>query len=302
MCPPTRRRQCFNSDLLILILLCICFVSQLNWRKQFGRGLTATRSAGRRERPPSLSPNVSIKAWRRPPLPCSRTTPNTTEVRKENKPLTQVNNQVRQVREVREEIQETRCLTLKLSSTCRNPMQSLLWLVSSHRPEEAPPTMFPHQLCPAGGVAERVTVSLWHHGVTDVLTARLSYDTSSVFWFFHSIYDARIIKKKNISSVLLVLCVTQSLSQWCRGVSIWFLRRGPPQIPAWSIPPPWPTSATTSSSATNVWPCCWEPGTNTHRQRTKHSVAWLHFTTRHLSEGGMMEVHIRVGVLNYLVN
>ena len=209
MCPPTRRRQCFNSDLLILILLCICFVSQLNWRKQFGRGLTATRSAGRRERPPSLSPNVSIKAWRRPPLPCSRTTPNTTEVRKENKPLTQVNNQVRQVREVREEIQETRCLTLKLSSTCRNPMQSLLWLVSSHRPEEAPPTMFPHQLCPAGGVAERVTVSLWHHGVTDVLTARLSYDTSSVFWFFHSIYDARIIKKKHFLRPSCPLCYAE---------------------------------------------------------------------------------------------
>lgn len=58
-----------------------CFVSQLNWKKQWRRGLTLTRSAGLREPPPSLWSNASTKASTRPSLPCSRMTPSTTEVR-----------------------------------------------------------------------------------------------------------------------------------------------------------------------------------------------------------------------------
>lgn len=64
------------------------------------------------------------------------------------------------------------------------------------------------------------------------------------------------------------MCLTQSSSPCCRGVSGWFLRGGAPQTPAWSTPPHWPPSVTMSSSVTNVWPCCWEPGMNT--QTTWH--------------------------------
>ena len=302
MCPPTGRGKCFSSDLLILILLCVCSVSQLNWRKRFGRGLTATRSAGLRERPLSLSPNVSIKAWRRPSLPCSRTTPNTTEVRKENscgrkihKPLTQGNNQVRQVRE---EVQETRCVTLKLISTCGNIMQCLLWLVSSHRPEQAPPTVFPHQLCRAGGVAVRVTVSLWHHSVTDVLTARLKaevMDTSSVFWYFHSIYDALIVIKtfppsflSSVSrrvwagAVVEFLCDSSDVARHRSqpGVFLHHDQRVLRRAARWQMSDP---------AAGNLVP--------THSDREQNTL-WHDFISP--QDIWVKEVHIRVGVLNYL--
>lgn len=91
-------------------------------------------------------------------------------------------------------------------------------------------------------------------------------------------------------SQLPLLCVLQSLSPCCRGASGWFLRSGAPQTPAWSIPPPWPPSVTTSSSVTSAWPCCWEPGTNTH------AVASLYFSATNTRREGFC-LTVTVGVL-----
>lgn len=63
------------------LILPVCFVSQLHWRKQFGRGLTATQSAGLREHLLLLWSNASIAALTWLSTPWSRATPNTAEVR-----------------------------------------------------------------------------------------------------------------------------------------------------------------------------------------------------------------------------
>lgn len=162
-------------------------VLQLNWRKPSGHGLTPTQSAGLREPPPSLWSDAWTRASTKPSPPCSRTTPNTTEVR----------------------LIAAAGLNLPVRRTQR---RASLDLSSSH---------------------------------------------SCVF--------------------------VQSLSRCWRGASGRFLRSGAPQTRAWSTPPPWPPSVTTSSSVTSVWPCCWEPGMNKHQLKQQH---------RHCMHGDLYTIYI----------
>lgn len=165
--------------LLRLFFSVFWIVPQLNWRKLSGHGLTPTRSAGLREPPLSLWSDAWIRALTKPSPPCSRTTPNTTEVR------------------------------LTAAAGLNLPVMS-----------------------DVGGKRTQ---------------RRASLDPIQRLWSSHS-------------------CVfVQSLSRCWRGASGRFLRSGAPQTRAWSTPPPWPPSVTTSSSVTSVWPCCWEPGMNKHQ-------------------------------------